>query len=110
MLKNVTSRKKGVEAVSLANERKDYEDYTDKNCCVASSPLADMALIISLNGTVKLANCTPGSRRWNIDKMLNEKMDGSQPWLDCSLAISNDGLLGLALDRRGKLVIVKFKT
>jgi len=108
ILKNVTLRKREIEVVSLANDRTDYDDYTDRNCCAAYSPLANVALIISSTGTVKVANCTLGSRKWNVDKMLNEKLDGAQPWLDCSLAISNDGLLGLALDRRGKLVIVKF--
>lgn len=108
VLKNVTSRNEDVEVMSLVNNDKDCNDYTDKNCCVAYSPIANVALIIPLDGPVKLVNCALGKRGWNIDKMMNEKMDGEQPWLDCSLIISNDGLLGLALDRRGKLVLVRF--
>lgn len=111
ILKNITSKTKALEIVTLVrvNNNKDAEDYCDKNGCVAFSPLGNVALLIPANEFVRLANCSSKpDRKWNVDKMEYEKMDGSQPWVDCSLVISTDGYLGLALDRRGKLVLIKF--
>ena len=108
VLKNVTSRKKDLEVITLVNGNTDANDYGDKNGCVAYSPLGNVALIVPINGHVKLANCNSGNRTWNVDRMAHEKLNGAQPWVDCSLVISNDGYLGLALDRRGKLVLIKF--
>ena len=110
ILKYITSKEKSPEVVSLV-DNKDKKDYGDENGCVAYSTIPDVhiALIIPVKGPVKLINCSPpGKRRWTVERMANETMDTKLPWIDCSLRISNDGLVGLALDRRGKLVLVKF--
>ena len=92
------------------NDDKDKE-YGYENGCVAYStlPNVNVALIIPVTGHVKLINCNPpGKRGWRAERMAHETMDTKKPWIDCSLRISNDGLIGLALDRRGKLVVIKF--
>ena len=109
ILKNITSKTKELVVVPLVYNKKDEEDYGDKIGCVAFSPLGNVALLVPINDFVRLANCNSAQdRKWTVDKMQYEKMNGAQPWVDCSLAISNDGYLGLALDKRGKLVLIRF--
>jgi WD40 repeat protein len=84
------------------------EVYKDTNCRVAYSPISSAALIITRTGTVKLVNCATKSSGWTVVDLSKEKMDDMKPWRYCSLAFSRDGYRGLALDRRGKLLIVEF--
>jgi hypothetical protein len=85
------------------------EAYKDTNCCVAYSPISSAALMITRTGTLKLANCASGDRRWSVIKMGKEKLDDKQPWRYSSLAFSKDGFRGLALDRTGKVLAIDFK-
>jgi hypothetical protein len=97
---------------SLEKEKKvDFlsEAYKDTNCCVTYSPISSSALMITRTGTLKLANCAGGNPRWSVIEMGKEKLDDKQPWRYSSLAFSKDGFRGLALDRRGKVLVVDFK-
>jgi WD40 repeat protein len=84
------------------------EVYKDTNCRVAYSPISSAALVITRTGTVKLVNCATNTSVWNVLDLSKEKMDDMKPWRYCNLAFSKDGYRGLALDRRGKLLIVEF--
>ena len=84
------------------------KDYKDTNCCVIYSPVQNAALVITRTGSVKLANCAPGRVQWTIHPLSKEKLDHMEPWRYCSLGFSQKGLRAVALDRKGKLVVIKF--
>jgi hypothetical protein len=81
------------------------KDYKYHNRCVAYSPLSHIALIITRKGTVKMINCSAVTKAW----MVGEKMEVSGPnWRFCSLNFSRDGYRAVALDRKGKMVVIEF--
>src|SRR5436190_14956170 len=85
------------------------KEYKYKNCCAAYSPLNHAALLITRFGTLKLVNLNAGPKRWTVID-LEEELDssGRHWWQFCSLQFSRDGRRALALDRKGKLLIIDF--
>jgi hypothetical protein len=84
------------------------DTYKYKNCYAAYSPLAHAALIITRSGTVKLINCSTGTKTWEIAE-IGEFMDvGDGPGSSCSLGFSKCGTRALALDRKGKVLVADF--
>jgi hypothetical protein len=78
--------------------------FGSKNFCAAYSPISNIGITIS-NGTVALANCSHGEKVDHIDK--THKFDTSnKQWRNYSLA--DDDYRALALDKRGKLLIIYF--
>lgn len=107
-LKYVTSRQNPwpkPRTLAKDDNGKDCEDYGDTNCGVACSILYNASLMISHTGLVRIADFGKDRSR-SVDNMMNERMNGSQPWRDCRLALLEG--IGLALDRRGKLLVIKF--
>jgi hypothetical protein len=83
------------------------KDYKYHNRCVAYSPLFHYALIITRYGTVKMINCSAVANAW----MVGEKMAVSgSDWRFCSLTFSRDGYRAVALDRKGKMVVIEFES
>jgi|SRR5271167_1862131 len=93
-LQNATSREKP-EPISLGEAYKDI-------CCVAYSPVHNAALMLSRSGRLNIATFATGKLIPLSDKRLD-----TVNWRQCSLGFSKNGLLGLALDRSGKLLGVK---
>ena len=85
------------------------KEYKYKNCCAAYSPLNNAALLITRFGKLKLANLSAGSKIWTVFE-LEEQLDSSERhwWRFCSLEFSRDGRRALALDTRGKLLVMDF--
>ena len=81
------------------------KEYKYKNWCGAYSPIADSALIVTRSGTVKLANCSPGLRSWGAVE-IGKRLSVSR---GCSVGFSSDGYRAVALDRKGKLLLLEFK-
>jgi hypothetical protein len=86
------------------------QEYKYKNCCGAYSPVSNTALIITRSGTLKMINCsTSGTKSWTVLEAGLESLDvGERQWMVCSLQFSRDGYRALALDRKGKLIIIDF--
>ena len=99
VIKNVTS----------PGERFDVDYLTgfgSKNFCAAYSPISNVGITIS-NGAVALANCRHGEKVDHVDR--THKFDTSnKQWRNYSLAFSDDGYRALALDKRGKLLVIYF--
>jgi hypothetical protein len=102
IVRNITSYEKENKVEFLG------EAYKDTNCCIAYSPISSAALMITRTGTLKLANYAGGTPRWTVIEMGKEKLDDKQPWRYCSVAFSKDGFRGLAVDRRGKVLVIDF--
>ena len=60
-------------------------------------------------GLVKLLNCATGNRGWNVDPLARESLEaGDSPWVNCKTGFSEDGKIGFAADRKGKVLAVRF--
>jgi len=83
--------------------------YKFKNRFVAYSPIANAALMITRQGTVKLANFAEGKSQWTVVEVGDEQLEFDiRQWRSCSLGFFSDGTRGIAMDARGKLIIVDF--
>lgn len=100
IVKNITSPSDQHQSITFSEK-----EYKYKNRCAAYSPLSNSAMIITRSGTVKLANCSLGLKSWTVVEV-GERMVVSGRC--CSLGFSTDGSRVLALDRRGKLLVLEF--
>ena len=95
---------------NIASEHKTLEfnekDYEYHNRCVAYSPLSHIALIITQSGMIKIINCGAVAKAWTV----GEKMEVSgSNWRSCSLAFLRDPYCAVALDGKGKMVVIEFE-
>lgn len=67
-------------------------------------PFYNAALMISRTGSVKVANFA-AQEIYDLDA---KKMDDYCPWRFCSVGFSENGSLGLVLDRKANLLAVRF--
>ena len=99
LLKNVMKQDSLVDTVL----GKTYKD----NVCRAAYLLSfNVAVMVTRSGTVKIANFGTGQIHQVGDK--TKKLDHKGPWSSCSLGFCDVGMFALALDRRGKLLVIKF--
>ena len=104
VIKNVTSHNSEHQIVTFTDK-----EYKMKNCAAAYSPIDCAALMITRSGTLKLVNLRPAPRFWHVLQMGSEQLDVSErQWRFCSLRMSMDGHRGLALDKRGNLLVTDF--
>ena len=84
------------------------DDFGDGNCCAAYS-LLTVALVVDRKGLVKVMNCGLKNRSWSVNKLEMECLnDGGAAWEVCTVAVGQDGKIGLALDRTGRVLSVRF--
>ena len=84
------------------------KDYKYKNCATIWLPLFNAALVFTRSGTAKVINCKPQQNSWTVDELKGSLHFSDNEWRYSSLGVSSDGYRALALDRRGKLLIVEF--
>jgi hypothetical protein len=101
--------KKLIEVKKLRSNGTSSDDYGDANCCVAYSPLT-VALAVDGTGMVKLMNCaTTANRKWNVDRLGMEGLNGEgKAWGICKVGFNEDGKIGFAIDRMGKVLVMRF--
>lgn len=105
---NFSATKKTVEPRFL-HSSKASDDYGDGNCCVAFSPLVAAGLTVERKGLVKVMNCAAGNRPWNVNPLEREILHAEGvAWGNCKVGFSENGRLGLAVDRMGKILAVRF--
>jgi hypothetical protein len=81
-------------------------------CLAATSPLFFGALLLMRNGTVKFANWSRGREHHSVEEIgdgerLEEetkKIRGSS-----SIVFTSDGMKALAVDRKGKVLAIRFR-
>ena len=59
--------------------------------------------MLTRTGSLKLANLATGTST----PLGSEKLDDPMPWRFSSIGFANHGSVGLALDQRGKLFVVR---
>ena len=80
------------------------KEYKDNICRIALVPFYNAALMISRTGSVKVANFSTQE----IFDLNAKKMDDYEPWWLCSVGFSENGSLGLVLDRKANLLAIRF--
>jgi hypothetical protein len=103
LVKNITSPASDHETTALS-----AKEYKFKNCLAAFSPVAYAAVVITRSGTAKLINC--GSADWKVVELGKESLVLGKRWSYCGVGFSTSGYRALALDRRGKLLVVDFES
>jgi hypothetical protein len=75
---------------------------------VAYSPLT-VALAVDRQGMVKVMNCATANRNWNVNTLEMEGLNGQgEAWGICKVGFNEDGKIGFAIDRMGKVLVVRF--
>jgi len=73
-------------------------------CRVAYSPVHNTALMLGRNGILNIASFRMGKK---IRLSKSSFKINSETWSECKLGFCKNGVLGIALDRSGRLLAVK---
>ena len=104
IVQNITSTVESQEAFVLSGK----DTYKFKNSCTAFSPTFNGALVVTRAGTVKMINCRTGVKTWHVAEVVESLDVSDKSWQFSSVEFSRDGRRAIALDRRGKLIMVDF--
>lgn len=74
---------------------------------MAYSPLT-VALAVDRKGMVKVMNCAMANRNWHVNTLEMEGLSGEgEAWGICKVGFNENGKIGFAIDRMGKVLVVR---